>query len=139
MFSVIAFLIVHQPIMAVDVLEEETISAAEIQPQLSSEPVQEVESEPEPLQEIEQQLEKVEPDQQEQEQAEPEMEEIQPDLEYASISQLDMTDIVEMNVAVLQIRNCLIFLIFGVVPLGIACLIVYLFMRWIYRLILSAV
>lgn len=70
--------------------------------------------------------------------SEPELEQEQ-EVDYSSIGNLNVSDIVSLHVAVLQIRNCLIFLVFGVIPLLSACFIVYLFMRWIYRLILSAV
>lgn len=41
--------------------------------------------------------------------------------------------------AILQIRYCMVFLVFWVIPFGAACVVVFIFCRWIYRLIVHSV
>lgn len=41
--------------------------------------------------------------------------------------------------AIFQIRYVLIFFVFGIIPFGFACIILYLFFRWIYRLIVGVI
>lgn len=45
----------------------------------------------------------------------------------------------DVAIAIVQIRDFLSFAIFGVFPLSCAVLYCYLFSKWIYRLIMSAV
>lgn len=55
-------------------------------------------------------------------------------------SVIDIRDpTITVDEAIYQIRYCLIFLIYGVIPLICACVILYFFFRWIYRLIVGAV
>jgi len=41
--------------------------------------------------------------------------------------------------AIFQIRYVLIFFVFGIIPFTFACIILYLFFRWIYRLIVGVI
>lgn len=41
--------------------------------------------------------------------------------------------------AVIQIRDMLAFLVYGIIPLVIACVIIYIFLRWIYGLLTGCV
>lgn len=45
----------------------------------------------------------------------------------------------QVAAAILQIRTSVVFFVFGVIPLAAAVVFVYLFFRWIYRLIISVV
>lgn len=130
-FVILAFFAMRLPIMAQDVEPEVPAAGESISEPASSEQGSEPESE---------QSSESEPEPEQDSEPEPEQpEELEPEVDYSSIGNLNVSDIVSLHVAVLQIRNCLIFLVFGVIPLLAACIIVYLFMRWIYRLILSAV
>lgn len=130
-FVILAFFAMRLPIMAQDVEPEVPAAGESISESASSEQ----ESDPEPEQSSEPELDQGSESGPEQS-SEPEPEQ---EVDYSSIGNLNVSDIVSLHVAVLQIRNCLIFFVFGVIPLLVACFILYLFMRWIYRLILSAV
>lgn len=55
-------------------------------------------------------------------------------------SHIDITDAgVTVEDAIYQIRYVLIFFVFGVIPLMISGWLIYLFCRWVYRLIVGAV
>ena len=45
----------------------------------------------------------------------------------------------EVAAAILQIRSSVVFFVFGVIPLAAAVVFLYLFFRWIYRLIISVI
>lgn len=41
--------------------------------------------------------------------------------------------------AVLQIRDTLAFLVYGIIPLVISCVIIYIFLHWVYGLLTGCV